>query len=84
MSNDNVVDDLEQLLSTHAQEPPVKGIIERLNDADVEALKQISDATYAKRLEPRQAAERHNKEYRDRVALMSRTEFEQEKAKLPR
>jgi hypothetical protein len=82
MSDENVVDDLEQILSNAAQEPPVKGIIDRLNDNDVEVLKHWTDATYAKRLEPRQASERQNQEYRQRVSTMSNIDFEREKAKL--
>ena len=82
MSDDNDVDDLTRILAEHAQEPKVKGIISRLPDADIEVLKTWTDETYAKRLEPRQAAERQNQEYRQRVAGMSRTEFESELAKL--
>jgi acylphosphatase len=80
MSDDN--DDLAENLAPYAETPKVKGIIDRLPDADVEVLKQWTDATYSKRLEPRQAAERQNQEYRQRVAGMSRTEFELELAKL--
>ena len=76
------VDDLTRILAEHAQEPKVKGIIDRLPDTDVEVLKQWTDATYAKRLEPRQAAARQNQEYRERVSTMSNTDFELEKSKL--
>ena len=51
-------EDLAQILGEAAQEPKVKSLIGRLNDADVEVLKQWTDETHAKRQEPLKAKER--------------------------
>lgn len=81
---DNDNDDLAENLAPYAQVPKVKSIIDQLPDADVEILKQWTDATYSKRLEPRQAAERQNQEYRQKVAGMNSIDFQREKDKLAR
>jgi hypothetical protein len=80
----DIVGDLERDLAEAVQATKphrVKDLIDNLTDADCEVVKQWTDASYDRRLEPRKAQQRQNDEYRKTLSSMTRTEFEKEMSK---